>query len=174
VAGVPSGLTLKRNRDLAGRRQENLIRRLVLVVLAAFLLLGLLNLFGQRPSHSSTSVGGATLDLYAPSHVRGGLLFEARITVHAVQELKDARLVLGTGWTEGMTINTIEPSPLGEASANGLLSLDLGHVPQGERHVLWLQFQVNPTNVTHRSADVQLFDGDTHLLTQHHELTVYP
>ena len=46
-----------------------------------------------------------------------------------ITELKQATLVLSQGWLEGNTINTIEPSPVGEASRNGSLSLDLGHVP---------------------------------------------
>jgi hypothetical protein len=174
VADAPQGLTLKRNRDLVGRRLEHPIRRVLLGLLFVFALLGLLNRFGQRPELSSTPTARAQLDLFAPDTVRGGLLFEARITVHALQELRDARLVLANGWTEGMTINTIEPSPLGEASHDGHLSLDLGHVPKGDEHVLWLQLQVNPTNVTHRSADVELFDGDSHVLTQRHTITVFP
>jgi hypothetical protein len=35
-------------------------------------------------------------------------------------------LVLDSGWGEGVTINTIEPSPVGEASRDGKLVFDLG------------------------------------------------
>jgi len=165
---------MKRNRDLAGRGWQRWIRRGLLALLFAVCLLGLLNVFGQRPRTASTATDRARLDLYAPAAVRGGLLFEARLTVHALRELKDARLVLDRGWSEGMTINTIEPSPVGEASRDGRLSFDLGHVPAGEQHVLYLQFQVNPTNVGSRSQDVELFDGDTHVLTRSHSIRVYP
>jgi hypothetical protein len=48
-----------------------------------------------------------------------------RVEVVSREELKEATLVLGSGWLEGMTVNTIEPSPLNEASRDGNLALDL-------------------------------------------------
>jgi hypothetical protein len=175
VAERPDGIVLRRHRDLVGRRHQKWIRRgifsaiLVVPVLAAF------NVFGQRPETVTGSGPPALLKLYAPDVVRGGVLFEARFHVTAKRELKDARLVLDPGWAEGVSINTIEPSPIGEASANGKLSFDLGHVPQGNKHILFMQFQVNPTNVAwHRRADVALYDGDAHIVTLRRTVTVYP
>jgi hypothetical protein len=81
---------------------------------------------------------------------------------------------LGPGWLEGMTVNTIEPSPVGEASNNGRLSLDLGHIPAGESYLLFMQFQTNPTNVGHRDASVTLKDGDTKLLHVDRTITIFP
>ena len=87
---------------------------------------------------------------------------------------QDATLVLGSGWLEGMTVNTIEPGPVGEASDNGKLSLELGHIPAGEKYVLFMQFQVNPANVGHRTQTVELRDGDEPILTYDKAITVYP
>jgi hypothetical protein len=171
---VPEGLLLKRHRDLAGRGWHVWLRRGCLALVAAVCLLGLANVFGQRPARTSSGNDAATLELFAPDRVRGGLLFQARITVTAKRDVEDARLLLDRGWAEGFQINTIEPSPLGEASADGRLSFDLGHVPAGEKHVLWLQFQVNPTNLGHRDQDIDLYDGDTYMLTRHHDLFVLP
>ena len=92
-------------------------------------LLALFNLFGQRPHLSSAASPPASLEVYAPSRVRGGLLWEARFTITAHRELKDAVLELDKGWLEGMTMNTVEPAPVGEGSHDGKLVLDLGHVP---------------------------------------------
>jgi hypothetical protein len=114
------------------------------------------------------------LHVYAPSRVRGGLLFEARFRVTAQQEIKKAILVLGPGWLEGMTMNTIEPAPSNEASADGSLSLELGHIPQGQSYLLFIQFQVNPTNVGHRGQTVQLYDGGRKLLELHRTMTIFP
>jgi hypothetical protein len=37
-----------------------------------------------------------------------------------------------------------------------------------------MQFQVNPTNVGHRSAPVTLMDGDEELLEINRTITVFP
>jgi hypothetical protein len=175
VADRPDGIVLRRHRDFAGRAHHKWLRRGVFAVILAVPCLAVFNVFGQRPETLSASGPPARLELYAPDVVRGGVLFEARFHVTATRELEDARLVLDPGWAEGVSINTIEPSPIGEASANGKLSLDLGHVPQGDRHLLFMQFQVNPTNVAwHRRADVALYDGDEHIVTLRRTVTVYP
>jgi hypothetical protein len=82
--------------------------------------------------------------------------------------------VLDPGWAESVTINTIEPAPVGEASKNGRLSLELGHIPAGESYVLYMDFQVNPTNVGRHSQDVELLDGDKHIATIQRTMTVFP
>jgi hypothetical protein len=73
-----------------------------------------------------------------------------------------------------MTVNTIEPSPVGEASNNGRLSLDLGHIPAGQSYLLFMQFQTNPTNVGRRDASVTLKDGDAPILQVHRTITIFP
>jgi hypothetical protein len=94
------------------------------------------------------------------------------VTAH--RDLKSATLVLGPGWLESMTVNTIEPSPVNEGSDNGKLTLELGHIPAGKSYLLFMQFQVNPTNVGHRSAPVTLMDGDEELLEINRTITVFP
>jgi hypothetical protein len=63
---------------------------------------------------------------------------------------------------------------VGEASRNGRLALDFGHVPAGEKVLVFMQFQVNPTNVGHRSQTVNLYDGDRFLVAAEREVTVFP
>jgi hypothetical protein len=174
MAQVPDALVLKRHRDLEGRRKEAWVRRGLLALVGIVPLLGLFNLFGQRPHLESVAAAPASLEVYAPSRLRGGLLWEARFTISARSEVKDAMLVLDRGWLEGMTINTIEPSPVGEASRDGALALELGHIPPGQKYALYVQSQVNPTNVGRRSQDVRLYDGGTLLATLHRTVTVFP
>jgi hypothetical protein len=85
-----------------------------------------------------------------------------------------ATLVLDGGWTEQLQINTIEPSPVGEASRDGRLALDFGHVDAGHKLVVFLQYQGNPTNVGRRSQDVELYDGETLLTDVDRTVTVFP
>jgi hypothetical protein len=173
MADTPAYLTLRRNRDRSGR-QEAVIRRVLLGLLCLVLLAGLLNVFGQRPATSEAGTAAASLKVYAPDRVRGGLYYEARFTVTAHRDLKEATLVLDSGWLEGITINTVEPSPVGEASRDGKLVLTLGHIPAGTSYILFLQLQINATNVGHRPQDVALYDGDTFLTSVDRTVTVFP
>ncbi len=173
MADAPDGISLERHRDLQGAHGP-WGRRALLTAIALVSVLGLLNVFGQRPGTSTSAVPAATLSLRAPSHLRGGLLFSARFSIDAQQDLKQARLVLDPGWAEEMAINTIEPSPTEETSDDGKLSFELGPIAAGKTFVLYMQFQVNPTNVGRHSQDVALFDGPTHLLTIERNVTIYP
>ncbi|HEV8686013.1 MAG TPA: hypothetical protein VGQ84_01970 [Gaiellaceae bacterium] len=174
MADVPDRVVLKRDRDLAGRAYEIWIRRGLFSLLPIVAVLALLNVFGQRPTTTRETVAAATLKLYAPTRVRSGVLYQARFRVTAHAELKNATLVLGPGWLESMTVNTIEPSPVSEASDDGELSLELGHIPSGRSYLLFMSFQVNPTNVGHRSASVTLLDDDETLLELDRSITVFP
>jgi hypothetical protein len=173
VADVPDQLTLNVARDREGKRDVK-VRRIMVAALVVFLALGLFNLFGQRPATTTAEADAATLEVYAPKRVRGGLFYEARFSIEAQREVEQATLVLDSGWAEGITINTVEPSPLGAASRDGKLVYELGRIPAGEKHVFFMQLQVNPTNVGHRSQDVQLFDGDDLLATVERSVTVFP
>jgi len=147
---------------------------MLLALVGAFLLAGLVNVFGQRPTTASGATDAARLSVYAPAHLRGGLLYMARFRIDAHRDVKDAVLVLDSGWFEGMQVNTIEPSPLGEASQNGKVALDLGHIPAGEHYTLFMEFQVDPTNVGRRSQRVELYDGGRRVADLQRTITVFP
>jgi hypothetical protein len=173
VAETPDFLTLRHNRDEASRR-EVVIQRALVALLTLFCIAGLLNIFGQRPATSEAASTAAELKVYAADRVRGGLYYQARFTVTAHRDLKSATLVLEPGWAEGITINTVEPSPVGEASRDGDLAFELGHIPAGTSYIFFLQLQVNPTTIGRRSQDVALYDGDTFLTSVDRSVTIYP
>ena len=173
MADVPDQLVLEVARDREGKRDVT-FRRVAVGALVVVLALGLFNLFGQRPATSVAEADAATLEVYAPERVRGGLFYEARFTIEAQSEVEQATLVLDPGWVEGITINTVEPSPLGEASRDGKLAFELGRIPAGQKHVFYLHLQVNPTNVGHRPQDVRLYDGEELLATIDRTITVWP
>jgi hypothetical protein len=170
----PEGLTLEHHRDLAGRERRPIVRTVLLGLLCAVLLLGLLNAFGQVESVSEAESPAARFEVSAPSKLRGGLFFEARFRVEAVAEIADATIVLDRGWLEDITLNTVEPSPVGEASRDGRIALQLGRIPAGNEHVLYLHFQVNPTALGFRSQDVELYDGERLLLSLDRDAIVWP
>jgi hypothetical protein len=170
----PEGLTLKRHRDLHGRERRPWARRALLAVVGLVVLLGLGNAFGQRPTASTSASPAADLSVTAPSRLRGGLYFEARFRIDAHRTLRDATLVLDEGWLHGMTLNTVEPAPAGESGRDGDVALELGRIAAGTGHVLYLQFQVNPTTVGRRSNDVALYDRGRLLARIDRTMTVFP
>jgi hypothetical protein len=167
-------LVLKRHRDLVGRLWQIWVRRGLMALIAVLPVVALFNVFGQRPVTSQAAAPRAALKVFAPTHLRGGLIYMARFHITANDDLKKAALILSPGWAEGITINTIEPSPLGEGSSNGRIVLQLGHIPARQSYILFMEFQVNPTNVGHRAQDVTLADGNTALVTLRRNVTVYP
>jgi hypothetical protein len=171
---APDTLVLNRHRDLRGRSWQIWVRRSLMILVAVVPIVALFNVFGQRPATSQGTAPAASLKVYGATHLRGGLLYMARFRITARSELKKAILILDPGWAEGITINTIEPSPIGEGSSNGRLTFDLGHIPAGGSYLLFMEFQVNPTNVGHRSQDVTLADGSRALLTLHRDVTIFP
>jgi hypothetical protein len=176
MSDIPDGLILKRHRDLEGMYRSGIwVRRGAITLIAVCSALGLANVFGQRPSTVRADVAAATISLYAPTAVRGGLLWEARFHITAKRDLKNAILKLDPGWGEGMSMNTVEPSPVDETSDNGRFSFSLGHIAAGHSFILFLQFQVNPTNVGwNRPQNVELVDGNQVLARIHRTITVFP
>ena len=171
---APDQLTIARHRDLEGRERLPFVRWTLLSLIGLVVLLGLLNVFGQRPQTQTATADGVELEVYSPERVRGGVILMSRFTIRAEREIEDATLVLDPGWLEGITLNSVEPAPVEEASRDGKIVLGLGRVRAGTKHVLFLHFQVNPTNVGRRSQDVELLDGATSLLTIDRTVTVCP
>ena len=174
MADQPDGIALPRHRDLEGRAWHPWVRRALLGVVLLIAVLALTGMFGQRPSSTSAEAAPATMTISAPDAVRGGLLFQARFTIEASRALDDATLVLNQAWLDGLTINTIEPGPVNEASRNGSLALSLGHLPAGAKYVLYMEFQVNPTTVGSRTLRAELDDGDQPVLTISRGLRIFP
>ena len=170
MAARPDNIVLKRHRDLVGREWHRYVRWTLMSLVAVIPILGLANLFGQ---HATTARAGP-VTLRAPTTVRSGLLFGAHFTIRADHELRNATLLLDSGWGDGLTINTIEPSPVSEGSRDGRFLFVLGHIPSGDRYDFFLQFQVNPTAFGTRDQDVELYDGSTRVARIARTLTIFP
>src|SRR5689334_20891191 len=118
AGAAPDYVELPRHRDWEKRRVETVLPNLLLCLVAVVPILAVLNVFGQGPSTDKVANpnGVATLELTAPKKVRSGLLFQARLDIRAHKEIKDAVLVLDSGWLESMTLNTAEPAAANETS----------------------------------------------------------
>ena len=174
MADTPQFLTLKRNRDLEGTGGRPWVRWLLVAALTVVVVLGAFNVFGQSPETEVVDADAARLELLSPDDLRSGLYFMSRFVIDAKEDLDEATLVLDPGWLEGVTLNTVEPSPVGEASRDGQIAFELGHIPAGDQYRFYLQFQVNPTEFGRRSHDVALYDGDTLLARIDRTTMIWP
>jgi hypothetical protein len=167
-----AGLT--RYRDLSGRGLHPWIRRGLLCVLGIVVLAALLNVFGQHPATTRAAGGRASLEVQSPADLRGGLIFQTRLTVRARSALQKPTIVMQHGWFESMSVNSIVPNPAQMSSRDGSVSMTFAPLKAGRSLVVWLYFQVNPTNLGKRSQDVELDDGTQRLAGVHRSVTVWP
>jgi hypothetical protein len=171
---LPDGLTLERNRDLRGRSGHAWYRRALLCLIAVLPVLALLNVFGQRPTVSSAHAVAADLRVTAPARLRSGLIFQVRVQVNAKLAIAMPQLVFDRGWWESMSVNSIEPDPSNQSTQNGRVVLSYNKLPARHSLIVWIYFQVNPTNVGNRREDVTLENGSTPIATVHRSLTIFP
>jgi hypothetical protein len=164
-----------RSTDDRWDRMGAWIRRASMCLLAAVVIAALCNVFGQRASTAQASSSQAELEVHAPTTARPGLLFQAKFTIIPKQVLPDAQLVLGRGWVDGFTINTIEPSPVSEHSrADGSLVFDLGALQPGQPWVQYVDYQVNPTSISRRAQVVTVLSGSQQVVSLHRTMTLVP
>ena len=160
--------------DERGERRGLRVRRVLMGLLTLVPLIALTGAIGQRAATTSAAGPQAVIAVRAPKTVRGGLFFQSRVTITVTGRIQHPRLVLDPGWLEGMQINSIEPGAQSESSRDGRLVLAYSTFEPGDRVVLWLQFQVNPTNVGHRSYSLELDDDTTRIARVDRTMTVLP
>jgi hypothetical protein len=171
---APEGLDHARHVRLDGRGAHAAVRRTILGVFAALALLALANLFGQHPDSSQANAPFASLQVQSPTRLRGGLIFQTRITVHARTPIAHPTLVLDRGWFESMSVNSIVPDPVSQSSDDGTVRMTLNPLAAGHSTTVWIYFQANPTNIGHRSENVVLEGAHGRRLAIHRSVTVFP
>ena len=160
--------------DRAGQDRGLWARRVVIALFCAIAALALADRFGQRTKESQAASPAARMTLTAPDTVRGGLFFQSRVEIHALREIVAPHLVLDHGWVEGMQVNSIEPAPGSELSRDGRVVLAYDKLAPGDDLRIWLQFEVNPTTVGHRSYGIELDDGAARVVRLSPTITVLP
>jgi hypothetical protein len=174
MSEAPEGIARERTRDFADRSHRPYYRRGLLCLVAAFPVLALLGVFGQKPTTTSTDAQAASLSVTAPPRLRSGLIFQVRVQVLAHRDIHELEIAFDPGWWESMSVNSLQPEPSKEESKNGKVVLSYGKLPAGEKLIAWIYFQVNPTNVGKRREDVEITDSSKPLAYIHRSLTIFP
>jgi hypothetical protein len=162
------------HRDRTGTGWRVWARRALLGLFALISLAGLLDVFGQQPSTATAAGPGAAVAVQMPGAVRGGLIFQMRVTIEAKKQIDSLRLVMDPSFYDGMTFNSMTPGAVSETDRDGRPVYQYGTLPKGTRYVIWFQCQANPTNVGRRGATLEVDDGTTPLAAVHRTLTVFP
>jgi hypothetical protein len=149
-------------------------RRVAIAVMLVFIVLGLLNTFGQVFLASTADAPAASLRVDAPVRLRGGDLFTSVFTVTPHRKLNDAKLRLSPDWFNGITLNAEAPQSQQESSDLQGTTYDYGELDAGAAMPVWISWQVNPNTLGIREQAVTLFDGDQPLVTVSRTLTVFP
>ena len=170
---VPDGITLERNRDRP-HAVELAARWVCVTALAALVLAALLNVFGQRHVDTVAKGNGARLELSAPGALRSGLYFQGRFRVSAERAIRAPTLVLGGGWFDAITVNTVQPDPVETTSEGERIALRFSPLPAGRTMTVYVELQVNPTTFGRRDQGVELRDGDEPLTAIGRTVTIFP
>jgi hypothetical protein len=160
--------------DRAGQGRGLWARRVVIALFCVIAALALADVFGQRATESQAAGSAARMTLSTPRTVRGGLLFQSRVEIHAQREIAFPHLVLDDGWLEGMQVNSIHPQPTGELNRDGRVVLTYDKLAAGDDLTIWFQFQVNPTNTGRRPYGIELDDAAAPLVRLSPTITVVP
>jgi hypothetical protein len=160
MSDLPQGIDLPRHRDFEGKRLGQTVRHVFLLLLVVLVAAALLNVFGARPSTSEAGAAAATLKVTAPERVRGGLLYQARIEIHALQPIGAPTLVLDRGWIEETTLNTLEPEPAETTTDGGHLKVRYPPLQPGRTLAVYVALQANPNNVGTHEQGIALYDAD--------------
>lgn len=151
------------------------LRGATVALLVAVLATALAGMFGQPGRTRAAEVPAARLTMETASVVRGGLFFQARIEVVARQDIEYPRLVLDEGWLDGLQINTIEPAPESESSRDGRLVLSYSAMKPGDRLLVSIHLQTEPTRVGITTENgVELDDASTPLAAIDHRIRRMP
>lgn len=160
MSDLPQGIDLPRHRDFEGKAAGQWLRHAFLLILTIFVIGALLNAFGAKPQTEEASATAATLKVTAPERVRGGLLYQARLEIHANEAIGAPTLVFDKGWIEETTINTVQPEPAETTTDPRHLKLRYPPLPPGRTLAVYISLQANPNDVGTHNADVALYDAD--------------
>ena len=173
TARTPDCITLARHRDDRHLVKRS-IRWVVVAILAAVALAGLANAFGQHPVVETAGGDEATLSVSAPAALRSGLLFQGKFEVRANTPLRKPTLVLDPGWSDAITVNSMQPEPISSRSDNGRVALEFDPLAAGHVLTVYLYLQANPTTVGRRDQGVALRDGSRTIATVDRTVIVFP
>jgi hypothetical protein len=160
VDGGPRSVAPARVTMRELRRARNL-RRLVLVFLAAFLVLGALNFFGGRRAHAEATGDGYQLQVSYPMTGRPGIGAPIQIQVqHSGGFTDPITLAMSSDYLDLFSVQSIDPQPSQETTTQNTVIWQFDQPPGDTLTISFdSQFQAEEHPGTHAAAVSILRDG---------------
>ncbi len=149
--------------------------RALTALLLAFVVAALFNVFGQRTVTQAATRNGTTMTVTTPHTVRDGLIFQTRIDIATDRALKHPELVLGSGWFDGTTLNSMEPGATSENPRGSGVGFTYPALAAGGHMSVFLEWNANPTHPAwNRRQTIQLFDSGRLVVDRTVTVKVFP
>jgi hypothetical protein len=149
-------------------------RRVVITILAVFVLLGAATVFGARTATVSASAGGIDLTVRYPAVSRPGLAIRWIITVHRAGGF-DGPIDLGvtSRYLDLFDFNNLDALPTGTRT-DGELSIWTFDPPIGDTLVVAFDGRVEPAQQWGKPATVAVMNGTLPIVSVHYSTRLMP
>lgn len=160
---------------IAPARRGRLVRRLMLAVFAAYLLLGATGRLGVRTAHTSATGGGYALAVEYPRVTRPGHAVPLAIEVRHAGGFGDepVELSVSTAYFALFDENGVQPAPSAETATGDVLLWEFDP-PPGEVLRVYFDTRSGPNRQRGASGTVSVLNGGTPVVSVRVRTTVMP
>lgn len=145
-----------------------------LAVLGAILATALTGVLGGRTTTVERNNAAVAAEIQVPTILRNGEFFEMRVKIDARRRIDKLRLGIGSRIWRDVTVNTMLPAATDEIYQDDAYRFTFGQLESGNRFVVKIDSQINPSRRGRAQGTIDILDGDTVLVSVPLRITVLP
>jgi hypothetical protein len=146
--------------------RTRLVRRFYMGIVGAFLILGLLNVFGSKTASVSAAAHGYTMRVTYPAATRSSLPVKWQLTVtHPRGFSRDVRIAIPIDYFNLFDFNNLYPTPSTTLNRGGMVIMSFSP-PTGDTFVLLLDARTQAGLRTGMGTTTSLLDAGGSVLVQ--------
>lgn len=143
-------------------------------ILGAILVATLTGVFGGRATTIERNNAAVAAEIRMPMVLRNGEFFEMQVKIDARRRIEKLRLGIGSRIWRDVTVNTMIPAATDETYQDEAYRFTFGHLERGDRFVVKIDSQINPSRRGAAQGTVDILDGETILASVPLRITVLP
>lgn len=147
---------------------------LSVVLLGAILATAATGVLGGRTMTVARKNAAISAAVEVPTILRNGEFFEMRIKIDARRRIEKLGIGVGSQVWRDVTLNTMVPASTQETYQNGSYLFTFGPIESGNRFVVKMDGQINPSRRGTTEGAVDILDGNTVLLSVPLRIKVLP